>query len=162
MSHIPLNNLPLHARSIDKRLRGLRRKRSIQHRLEPNPASVKRAFSPERRQHGSRDALLGVRDVRLRERFLLERVGVVEEVGNDGVEDEEAWCRLCEYSVRTLSWQRCRAVGTTYDIRFDKWRPSATHVCQLVHARRHRCTTHVHDTNDAAFLSTSLAIGIDP
>jgi hypothetical protein len=34
---------------------------------------------------------------------LLGRVGVVEEVGDDGVEDEEAWCGLCGYDVRTIS-----------------------------------------------------------
>jgi hypothetical protein len=104
MSHIPLNNVPLHARPVNKRLRRLRRKSPIQHRLEPNPASIECAFGPEGRQDWSRDALLRVRDVCLRERFLLGGVGVVEEVGDDGVEDEEARCRLYEYIVRTPSW----------------------------------------------------------
>lgn len=94
MSHIPLNNIPLHARPIDERLRRLRRKRTIQHRLEPDPASIKSTLSPERRQHWSRDALLRVRDVCLCQSFLLGGIGVIEEVRDDGVEDEEARCRL--------------------------------------------------------------------
>lgn len=162
MSHIPLHNLPLHARPIDKRLRRLRRKRPIQHRLEPNPASIKSTLSPQRWQHWSRDALLRVRDVRLRKCFLLGRVGVVEEVGDDGVEDEEAWGRLCGCNVRTPSRQKFKDSNLTYDVRFDKRRPSAAHICQLVHARRHWGTAHVHDANDSAFLSASLAIGEDP
>ena len=105
MSHIPLNNLPHHTRPLDKHLRSLRRKRSIQHRLEPNPASVKSTLSPKRRQDWSGDTLLGVWNVRLRERFLLGGIGVVEEVRDDGVEDEDAWCRLCGNDVSTTSWQ---------------------------------------------------------
>jgi hypothetical protein len=161
MSHIPLNNLPLHLRPIDKRLRNLRRKSAVQHRLQPDPASIKRAFGPERWQHWSRDALLRVRDVRLRERFLLGRVGVVEEVGDDWVEDEEAGCRLRDCSVSTPSWQKC-CKECSYDVRFDKWRPSATHICQLIHAGGNWSTAHVYDANDSAFLSASLAIGEDP
>ena len=105
MPHIPLNNLPLHLRPIDKRLRDLRRKSAVQHRLQPDPASIKRAFGPERWQHWSRDALLRVRDVRLRERFLLGGFGVVEQVRDDGVEDEEARCRLCGHDVSFPSRQ---------------------------------------------------------
>lgn len=105
MPHIFFNNLPLHARPIDERLRKLRRKRSIQHRLEPNPASVKSTLSPQGRQHRGRNTLLRVRDVRLRERFLLGGIGVVEEVRDDGVEDEEARCRLCGNGVSSPSRQ---------------------------------------------------------
>lgn len=103
MSHIPLNNLPLHARPFNERLRRLRRKCTIQHSLEPDPAFVKSFLSPQWWQDWRRYALLRVRDVRLREGFLLGGVGVVEEVGDYGVENEEAWCGLCEYVVRTPS-----------------------------------------------------------
>jgi len=162
MSHIPFNNLPLHARPIDKRLRRLRRKCAIQHRLEPNPASIKSTLSPERRQHWSRDALLRVRDMCLCQSFLLGGIGVIEEVRDDGVEDEEARCRLNNRIVNIPSCQKCRVIGSTYDIRLDKRRPSATHICQLVHASRHWSTAHVHDANDSAFLPASLAIREDP
>ena len=52
MSHILLDNFPFYARFINKRLRRLRRKRTVQHRLEPNSASIKSTLSPERWQGG--------------------------------------------------------------------------------------------------------------
>ena len=162
MSHISLNNVPLHPRTIDKCLRRLRRKGTVQHCLQPDPASIKSILGPKRRQHWSRDALLCVRDVRLRERFLLGGIGVIEEVRDDGIEDEETGCRLYGHNVNPPVWQKYRAISSTYDIRFDKRRPSATHICQLVHTGRHWSTAHVHDANDSTFLSARLAIGEDP
>jgi len=101
MSHIPLNNLPLHARPIDERLRCLRRKCTVQHRLEPDSASVKSTFSPERWQHWGLNALLRVRDMRLCQSFLFRGISVVEEVRDDWIEDEEARCRLGNQIVNT-------------------------------------------------------------
>jgi hypothetical protein len=78
MPNILLNNLPLHPRPIDESLRNFGRERAVQHSFKPNSAPIESAFGPERRQDGSFDGPLCVRDGRLGQLFLLGEVGVVE------------------------------------------------------------------------------------
>lgn len=40
MTNVSLNNIPLHARPINECLRYIRRERTVQHRLEPDPFAI--------------------------------------------------------------------------------------------------------------------------
>jgi hypothetical protein len=94
MPNVSLNNIPLHARPINESLRDIRCETTIQHRFEPNSAPIDRLVSPKRRQHRRREDLHRVGQGRLCESFLLGRVGVVEQMGDDGVEREDSGFRL--------------------------------------------------------------------
>ena len=98
--------------------------------------------------------------------FLLGGIGVVEEVGDDGVEDEEAWCGLFGERESGLMVLSCFAVlwerTFSYNIGFDERRPGTAHESQLVHACGHWGTAVVHNANNTALLPPRLAIGLHP
>lgn len=79
MPNILFHNMPLNTRTCNKIVRRLRRESTIQHSLEPYPATTtQRAVGPQRWQNRGGNDLLRVRKGGLCERFLLRRVGVVE------------------------------------------------------------------------------------
>jgi hypothetical protein len=107
-----------------------------------------------------------VRDSCFGKGFLLGGIGVVEEVGDDGVEDEEAWCGLFGERESGLMVLSCFAVlwerTFSYNIGFDERRPGTAHESQLVHACGHWGTAVVHNANNTALLPPRLAIGLHP